>query len=134
MAHCFNRLTKGTVGEILHRTFHSTLPASKRSSLSGATVYVATDEGVLVSQNGEHWRVLTDKMGDRPAIDRFAVDHTDIYGAGNAGIYRLDTHSKWEQISPSIRHRIDALVVGNNKLYIDLMQGGMSHISLEKLQ
>ena len=100
----------------------------------GATVYVATDEGVLVSQNGEHWRVLTDKMGDRPAIDRFAVDHTDIYGAGNTGIYCLDTHSKWEQISPSIRHRIDALVVGNNKLYIDLMQGGMSHISLEKLQ
>ena len=50
----------------------------------GSTVYVATDEGVLASQNGEHWRVLTDKMGDRPAIDRFAVHHTDVYGTGNA--------------------------------------------------
>ena len=100
----------------------------------GSTVYVATDEGVLASQNGEHWRVLTDEMGTRPVIDRFTVDHTNVYGAGNAGVYRLDDHSKWEQISPSIRGTIDALVVGNNKLYIDLEQGGMSHIPLEELQ
>ena len=100
----------------------------------GTAIYVATDEGVLVSQNGEHWRVLTDKMGTRPVIDRFAVDHTDVYGAGNAGVYRLDEHSKWEQVSPSIRRRIDALVVSNNKLYMDLEQGGMSHIPLEKLR
>ena len=100
----------------------------------GSTVYVATDEGVLVSQNGEHWRVLTDRMGTRPVIDRFAVNHTDVYGAGTAGVYRLDAHSKWEQVSPSLLRRIDALVVDNNRLYIDLQQGGMSHISLEKLQ
>ena len=100
----------------------------------GSTVYVATDEGVLASQNGEHWRVLTDEMGTRPVIDRFAVDYTSVYGAGNAGVYRLDDYSKWEQISPSIRGTIDALVVGNNKLYIDLEQGGMSHIPLEELQ
>ena len=42
----------------------------------GTTVYVATDEGVLTSRNGEHWRVLTDEMGARPIIDRFAVCHT----------------------------------------------------------
>ena len=100
----------------------------------GSTVYVATDAGVLASQNGEHWRVLTDEMGTRPVIDRFTVDHTNVYGAGNAGVYRLDDYSKWEQISPSIRGTIDALVVGNNKLYIDLEQGGMSHIPLEELQ
>lgn len=100
----------------------------------GSTIYVATDEGVLVSQNGEHWRVLTDKMGTRPVVDRFAVDHTDVYGAGEAGVYRLDDQSKWEQISPSMQRRIDALVVSNNKLYIDLMQGGLSHIPLEKLR
>ena len=100
----------------------------------GSKVYVATDEGVLTSQNGEHWRVLTDRMGARIVIDRFAVHHTDVYGAGNAGVYRLDDHSKWEQISPSIRRRIDALVVSNNKLYMDLQQGGMSHIPLEALR
>ena len=100
----------------------------------GSTVYVATDEGVLTSQNGQHWRVLTDRTGTRPVIDRFAVNHTDVYGAGTAGVYRLDAHSKWEQVSPSVLRRIDALVVGDNRLYIDLQQGGMSHIPLEKLR
>ena len=100
----------------------------------GSMVHVATDEGVLVSQNGEHWRVLTDRMGARPVIERFAVDHTDVYGAGNAGIYRLDDHGKWERISPSVRRNVDALVVSNNKLYIDFSQGGLSHIPLKKLQ
>ena len=100
----------------------------------GTTVYVATDEGVLTSQNGEHWRVLTDRMGTRPVIDRFAVDYTDVYGAGNTGVYRLNAHSKWEQVSPSVLRRIDSLVVSHNKHYIDLQQGGMSHIPLEKLQ
>ena len=88
----------------------------------------------MTSQNGQHWRVLTDRTGTRPVIDRFAVNHTDVYGAGTAGVYRLDAHSKWEQVSPSLLRRIDALVVGDNRLYIDLQQGGMSHIPLEKLR
>ena len=101
---------------------------------AGSTVYVATDEGVLASQSGEHWRVLTDEVGTRPVIDRFTVHHTDVYGAGNTGVYRLDDYSKWEQISPSPLREVDALVTSDNKLYVDLMQGGMSHIPLEKLR
>ena len=101
---------------------------------TGSTVYVATDEGVLASQNGEHWRVLTDKIGTRPVIDRFTVHHTDVYGAGDAGVYRLDDYGKWEQIAPSVRGRVTSLTASNNRLYIDLAQGGMSHIPLEKLQ
>ena len=101
---------------------------------AGSTVYVATDEGVLASQNGEHWRVLTNKMGTRPVIDRFTVDHTDVYGVGNAGIYRLDDHSKWKQITLGVRGKVTSLIASNHKLYIDLQQGGMSHIPLEKPQ
>ena len=101
---------------------------------AGSTVYVATDEGVLASQNGEHWRVLTDKMGTRPVIDRFTVDYTDVYGVGNAGVYRLDDHSKWKQIALGVRGKVTSLIASNHKLYIDLQQGGMSHISLAKLR
>ena len=78
--------------------------------------------------------MLTDEVGTRPVIDRFTVHHTDVYGAGDAGVYRLDDYSKWEQISPSPLREVDALVTSDNKLYIDLMQGGMSHIPLEKLR
>ena len=44
---------------------------------AGSTVYIATDTGVLASQTGEHWRVLTRKI----VMDRLAVDGTAVYGA-----------------------------------------------------
>ncbi len=99
---------------------------------AGSTVYVATDAGVLSSQTGAHWRVLTDKMGAPIIINRFAVNHTNVYGAGEAAVYRLGNHSKWQQIAPSVRGSVDALIVRNNRLYIDLSQGGMFHIPLEE--
>ena len=40
-----------------------------------STVYIATDSGVLASETGEHWRVITDEV----VIDRFAVDGSTIY-------------------------------------------------------
>ena len=42
----------------------------KEITFVGSTVYVATDEGVLSSETGAHWRVLTDNAGKRPIIDR----------------------------------------------------------------
>ena len=99
---------------------------------AGSRVYVATDEGILASQNGEHWRVLTDEMGERPVIDRFAVHHTNVYGAGNAGVYRLGDRGRWHQISPSVPDEVDSLVVSNNKLYIATQHGRMFHIALQE--
>ena len=103
----------------------------KEIIFAGSTVYVATDEGVLASQNGEHWRVLTDEMGARPVIDRFAVDHTHVYGAGDAGVYRLSDRGRWHQISPSVPDAVGSLVVSNDKLYIATQHGRMFHIPLE---
>ena len=103
----------------------------KEIVFASATVYVATDEGVLVSQNGEHWRVLTDRTGARIAIDRFAVNHTRIYGADNTDVYRLDAHGKWDQISQNVPDKIVSLVVSNNRLYIATQRRGIFQISLE---
>ena len=105
----------------------------KEIVFAGSTVYIATDEGVLASQNGEHWRVLTTEIGVCPVIDRLTVHHTNIYGAGDAGVYRLDDHRKWHQISPSVPDNVSSLVVSNGKLYIATQQGRMFHIPLEKL-
>ena len=103
----------------------------KEIVFAGSTVYVATDEGVLASQNGEHWRVLTDEMGERPVIDRFAVDHANVYGAGDAGVYRLADRGRWHQISPSVPDVVGSLVVSNDKLYVATQHGRMFHIPLE---
>ncbi len=62
----------------------------KDITFAGSTVYVATDAGVLVSENGEHWRAIVDKAGIHTRIDRIAVDTTTVYGAGDKGVYRLN--------------------------------------------
>ena len=94
------------------------------------TVYVATDKGVLSSQNGEHWGVITDKTGTPIVIDRFAVNGTTVYGAGDTGVYRLA--GEWQQISPEVPGKVISLIVSNDKLYIATEQRGLFHISLEE--
>jgi RNA polymerase sigma factor (sigma-70 family) len=96
----------------------------------GSTVYVATDAGVLASQTGEHWRVITDNFGERPIINRFAIDGITVYGAGDAGVYRLDTLGKWEQISSEVLGEVISLAVINNQLYTAINERGIFHISL----
>ena len=94
---------------------------------AGSTVYVATDTGVLTSQNGESWRVLTNRMGERIVVDRFAVDGVTVYGAGDTGVYRSDTRGRWEQISPSVPDKVLSLVISNDSLYIATQQHGIFH-------
>jgi len=94
----------------------------------GATVYVATDMGVLSSQNGEHWRIITDKMAACPIIDRFAVEGATLYGAADTGIYRLE--GEWQQMSPEVPGKVTSLSVSNDKLYIATEQHGLFHIAL----
>ena len=102
----------------------------KEITLVGSTVYVATDEGVLSSETGVHWRVLTDSAGWHPIIDRFAVDGTTIYGVGDSGAYRLDTSNQWTQVSPEALGETVALAVINDKLYSAIKDRGIFHISL----
>ena len=93
-----------------------------------STVYIATDSGVLASTTGEHWRVITDEV----VIDRFAVDGSTIYGAGDTGVYRLDIHNKWERVSPVVPGQVLSLVVDRDRLYVATKHRGMFHISLEE--
>ena len=97
----------------------------------GSTVYVATDTGVLTSETGEHWRMLTDGTGTHIVVDRFAVNDTTVYGAGDTGLYHLDTHRKWEQMLPSVPDTVISLVVRNDRLYIATQRRGIFYIPLE---
>ena len=96
----------------------------------GSTVYIATDKGVLASQNGEHWRVLIDRTQTRIVLDRFAVDGMTVYGVGDTGVYRLDTREQWKQISPNLPDKVISLVINNNRLYIATQHHGMFYIPL----
>ena len=115
---------------MLHRACRFTSPIFKEITFVGSTVYIATDAGGLSSKTGAHWRVLTDRAGTRPIIDRFAVDGTTIYGVGTIGTYRLDTGNQWKQISSQALGETVALAVINDKLYSATKDHGIFHISL----
>ena len=118
------------------RDVTSSLPFSftrfKEIFFVGSTVYIATDKGVLSSQTGAHWRGLTDGIDQRIVIGRFAVDHTRVYGAGDTGVYHLDAHDQWEQISPAVPGKVFSLAVDRNRLHVLTQQRRMFHISLEE--
>ena len=99
---------------------------------AGSTVYVATDAGVLVSENGEHWRAITDKAGIHTLIDRIAVDATTVYGASNEGVYRLNHRDEWEEILPEVPDSVVSLVINGDQFYIVTKRRGMFHISTQK--
>ena len=100
----------------------------KEIVFAGSTVYVATDSGVLASQTGAHWRVITDDV----VIDRLAVNGLTVYGAGERGVYHLDVHGKWEQIAPRVPGKVLALVLDRDRLYVATERRGLFHISLEE--
>ena len=98
---------------------------------AGLTVYVATDTGVLTSQDGEHWRVITDKTGVNTVIDRMAVAGTTVYGVGSGGAHRLDKGGKWEKVSPAVPGSVISTTINGDRLYVATQRHGMFHISLE---
>ena len=104
----------------------------KEIIFAGSTVYVATNQGVLCSQTGAHWRVLTDSMGQRITIDRFAVKHTSVYGANDTAIYSLDDRGQWKQISRNVPDKIIAITASSDRLYIATQNSGLFHIALQK--
>ena len=101
-------------------------------TFAGSTVYVATDAGVLVSENGEHWRAIVDKAGIHTRIDRIAVDTPTVYGASNEGVYRLNHRDEWEKILSEVPDRVVSLVINGDQSYIVTKQRGMFRISIEK--
>ena len=101
---------------------------------AGSIAYIATDAGILTSEDGEHWRAITDTAGTHSLIDRMAVDATTVYGVGDEGVYRLNNHDEWEKILPEVPDSVTFLVINGNRLYITTEHRGMFHISLEKEQ
>ena len=105
----------------------------KEITFAASTVCIATDKGVMISQTGEHWQVITDKNRMPTVIDKFAVDGTTTYGVGDSGAYRLDAHNEWELLSADVPNSpIVSLVISNDRLYVGTHDHGMFHISLKE--
>ena len=100
-------------------------------TFAGATVYVATDAGVLTSEDGEHWRAITDTAGTHTLINQMAVAGTEVYGANDESVYQLNNRDAWKKISPEVPGSVKTLVINGDQLYIVTKHRGMFYVPLE---
>ena len=104
----------------------------KEIMFAGSTVYVATDAGVTVSDNGIKWRAITDAEGTNLIMERLAADGTTVYGVTKGtGIYRLES-GVWEKIISEIPDGVTSLVVDGSTLCVGTENNGMLHFTLEE--
>ena len=96
----------------------------------GLTLYIATDNGVMVSKTAEHWHLLTDSAGVHPIINNFAVDGSKVYGISDTGVYRLNTRNRWKLVSTEAPSGIVSLAITNDRLYSIVKGQGIFHTSL----
>lgn len=91
-----------------------------------ATVHVATDKGVFNSKDGVGWSVLTDDAGEPVIIKSLTTAGDAVYGANDAGIYRLQSDTDtWEQVAPEISGNVTSLVVDEEMFYVGTAQRGV---------
>ncbi len=101
-------------------------------TFTGQNVYVATDKGVVRSNNGLEWHTLIDTEGTPIVMKRLAVDDTKVYGEYNHKIYQLSNDTdKWQQVTPEIPHFVFSFDVDDNMLYVGTAGRGVLRFSLD---
>ncbi|MDE0634959.1 MAG: sigma-70 family RNA polymerase sigma factor [Candidatus Poribacteria bacterium] len=104
----------------------------KEILVAGSTVYVATDGGIITSDEGRHWRTVIGSDGTNLIMERLAVDGAMLYGVTkDTGIYRLE-NGTWEHVVSEIPDRVTSLAVDGDTLYVGTEDNGMLHFSLEE--
>ena len=104
----------------------------KEIVFAGSTVYVATDAGIIASDDGRDWHIVTDSEGTNLIMEKLTVDGTTVYGVTKkTGIYRLESGT-WKQIVSEIPDSVTSLAVDGDTLYVGTENNGMLHFNLEK--
>ena len=95
--------------------------------VAGSTVYVATDAGIITSDDGRNWRTITDAEGTNLIMEYLALDGTILYGVNNnIGIYRLE-NGTWKQVLSDAPDNVNSFAVDGSTLYVGTQDRGMLH-------
>ena len=106
----------------------------KEIHFAGPIAYVSTDMGVMRSQDGETWEVVTDVDGNRLIMDRIAVDGVMAYGVCDSGVYAAETQTNaWKPISAKLPHTATAFAIEDRTFYIGTKQNGVFRFQRDDL-
>ncbi len=108
----------------------------------GSTVYVATNAGIITSDDGRTWKTVNDSGRSNIIMAHLAVDGTTLYGITNTtSIYRLNSESgAWQQVVtkiPEITNLkigdfVTSFTVAGRTLYVSTEVNGMFHFTLDE--
>ncbi len=114
----------------------------KEILVAESTVYVATDRGIITSDDGKNWRTLTDAKGTNLIMEQLAVDGTTLYGiTKKPDLYILENDTgTWKQIITKIPEGAimdvmangTSLIVAGSNLYLGTVFDGILHLTLEE--
>ena len=100
---------------------------------AGSTVYVATDAGILTSDDGRHWHIVTDAEGKNLIMEHLAFDGTTVYGVSKTGVYRLENENDmWKEVVSEVPERVSSLAVDGKVVYVGTQGSGILHFSLDE--
>ena len=98
-----------------------------------STVYVATDAGVITSDGGKHWHIVTDAEDKNLIMEHLAVDGTTVYGISKTGVYRSETENDtWKEVASEVPERVTSLAVDGKVLYVGTQGSGVLHFNLDE--
>ena len=102
------------------------LPHFREIVFVDSTVYVSTNDGIAMSNDGENWRMLTDSRYAPITMHQLAINGTVLYGVSRTGAYQLDKNTGiWEQIASEIPGRVTSLAAARDILYIGTEHSGV---------
>ncbi|RKU24396.1 hypothetical protein C6499_17145 [Candidatus Poribacteria bacterium] len=96
-----------------------------------STVYVATDAGIITSDGGRHWHIVTDVEGNNLIMEHLAVDGTKIYGISKTAVYQLE-NGTWKEVASEVPERVISFAVDRNVLYVGTQGSGVLHFNLDE--
>ena len=118
--------TLSEVGEMM-----SKLPHFEDIVYVGNTVYIITNDGGAMSNDGENWLPFTNEKSVPITLSKLAVKGTTLYGTSETGTYRLNNETNtWIQIAPKVPGGVTSLVVADDALYVGTRQRGVLRLPL----
>ncbi len=105
----------------------------KTITILGNTIYVSTDKGVVLSENGIDWDVLMDTDGIPIVADKLNVDGTRLFGLVGKKVYLIEENSRiWKQVTPEIPYQVTCLDVDDSTIYVGTQGGGVFRFTLDE--
>lgn len=96
------------------------------------SAYIATDKGVLRSNNGIDWHQCPDMEGMPIEVIKFNVDGNRLYGLANNSIYQLrEAQNTWKRVTPEIPYSARCFDVENKNIFVGTLGRGVLRFTIK---